>query len=279
MNNSNPLAKYFRKPTFYLQLPTNGIYNPEIEKTILSEIPIMPMTAMDEVSLKNPDALVNAEALISVIKSCVPSIPNPRNLCNIDAEALYLGIRHATYGKDIEHTHKCSKCEEVNSFNIDIEFILDRFPKFDKEKVIEHDGMKIHLRPPSVESVTRLSLIELEQKRIIRDIVKARSEDPESVAKKYSDSFLKIANHNIDLVASSIGHIETADGEDVYEYNFIVEFIQNIPSPVADEIFKGIKEFSQMASDSMEFEFKCPNCDNVDKTRLEQNPVNFSVAG
>jgi len=43
----NPLSKYFRKPTIYVQIPTGGRFNPEIPKTILDEIPIMPMTAID----------------------------------------------------------------------------------------------------------------------------------------------------------------------------------------------------------------------------------------
>ena len=110
--NDNPLAKYFRKPAIYVQIPTGGKFNPEIEKTILDEIAILPMTAIDEISMQNPDELLNGEALINLITSCVPSIPDPRNLCNIDAEVLYLAIKYATYGKDVEHTHTCSECSE-----------------------------------------------------------------------------------------------------------------------------------------------------------------------
>ena len=67
----NPLSKYFRKPTIYVQIPTGGRFNPEIDKTILDEIPIMPMTAIDEISMQNPDELLNGESLMNVIKSCV----------------------------------------------------------------------------------------------------------------------------------------------------------------------------------------------------------------
>jgi phage FluMu protein Com len=279
MTTSNPLTKYFRKPEYYIQLPTGGIYNPEIEKTALQEIPVMPMTAMDEISLKNPDALVNAEALVNIIKSCVPSIPDPKKLCNIDAEALYLGIRYATYGKELEVSHKCSKCEETNSFSVDIEHMIDRLPKFEEKIVIELDDVKIHLRPPTVESVTRLSLIEIEQKRMIKDIVNASNKEPESIAKKYTENFLKIANFNISLVANSIGYIEMADGETVNDFDYIVEFLQNVPSTVTEKIFKGIKEFTKQAATAMDFEFTCPECGEKDKVKMEQNPVNFSVAG
>ena len=66
--NDNPLAKYFRKPTIYVQIPTGGKFNPEIPKTVLDEVGILPMTAIDEISMQNPDELLNGEALINLIK-------------------------------------------------------------------------------------------------------------------------------------------------------------------------------------------------------------------
>jgi len=32
--NENPLSKYFRKPGIYVQIPTGGKFNPEIEKSL-----------------------------------------------------------------------------------------------------------------------------------------------------------------------------------------------------------------------------------------------------
>ena len=70
------------------------------------------MTAIDDIVYVSPDALLNGEAMIGLIKVAVPSIPNVRNLCNIDAEALFLAIQYATYGKEVTHTHRCSKCQK-----------------------------------------------------------------------------------------------------------------------------------------------------------------------
>ena len=67
----NPLLKYFRKPAIYVSLPTKGNFNPEIEQTIIDEVGVLPMTAIDEIALRNPDALLNGEAMISLMKSCV----------------------------------------------------------------------------------------------------------------------------------------------------------------------------------------------------------------
>ena len=68
INNGRKPVKYFRKPAIYVSLPTKGNFNPEIEQTIIDEVGVLPMTAIDEISLRNPDALLNGEAMISVIE-------------------------------------------------------------------------------------------------------------------------------------------------------------------------------------------------------------------
>ena len=217
MTPKNPLSKYFRKPSLYIKLPTGGKFNPEISQTVLDEIGVCPMTAIDEISLKNPDALLNGEALVGLIKSCVPDIPNPSKLSNIDVEALYLAIKYATYGSDMTHVHKCEKCEEQSDFNIDIDYILNRFPEIEKVDPVIWNELTINIRPVTLDSVTRLSIIELEQKKVFAQ-VKASANDEEyvkqeetSIARTLYSSFRKIAQLNVDLLSNVIDNIETPE--------------------------------------------------------------------
>jgi len=281
--STNPLSKYFRKPEIYVKLPSAGKFNPEIPQTVLDEIGVCPMTAIDEITMKNPDALLNGEALISVIKSCVPSIPDPRRLPNIDAEALYLAIQYATYGEEITHTHKCEKCEEVNEFSIDINYILDKFPELSDIEPIEWDGLKIHVRPSSVESITRLSLIELEQKKIVANVSANAGKDldednGDKLTKTLYSSFKKIASLNVDLLGNVVDKIETPDGV-VSDYDQIVEFLYNVPSTLVDEISKLARTISKRPKETSEFEFHCPECEHKQVVALEVNPVNFFKTG
>ena len=246
---ANPLSKYFRKPAIYVQIPTGGRFNPEIEKTVLDEIAILPMTAIDEISMQNPDELLNGESLVNLIKSCVPSIPNPRNLCNIDAELLYLAIKYATYGKNIEHTHTCSECKEQADYNIDINSILERFPDVEDIAPIEYEDLKIYVHPPKLESLTKLALIDVEQARILNSIqLTAEGEDGDEMemAKQFAISFRKVSKQNVDLLITAIDRIETPD-ETVTDYDSITEFMNNIPADVVkkvnDMVHKRIKFF------------------------------------
>jgi len=277
---ANPLSKYFRKPTIYVQIPTGGRFNPEIDKTILDEIPIMPMTAIDEISMSNPDELLNGEALVNLITSCVPTIPEPRNLCNIDADFLYLAIKHATYGKNIEHTHTCSNCEEQADYNIDINSILDKFPEIHEVEPVEYKDLKIYVHPPKMESMTRMALIEVEQTRILEAIADTGDESITEIelAKQFALSFRKVSKQNVNLLIEAIDRIETLD-EVVTDKDTILEFMDNCETKVIARINDQITKVNNRPKDLTTFEFTCDACDNKEKVRFELNPVNFSSAG
>ena len=273
---SNPLSKYFRKPTIYVQIPTGGRFNPEIDKTILDEIGILPMNAIDEISMQNPDELLNGEALINLIKSCVPSIPNPRNLCNIDAELLYLAIKYATYGKNIQHLHTCTKCKEQAEYNIDINNILEKFPDIEDVGPVEYEDLKIHVHPPKLESLTRIALIDVEQHRILNSMKStAEGGDEMEMAKQFAISFRKVSTQTIGLLISSIARIETPDSV-VTDEDTIKEFINNVPTTVIKQIDERIRTLSKKPEGLTTFEFICEACEHPDEVTFELNPVNFS---
>jgi hypothetical protein len=274
---SNPLSKYFRKPTIYVQIPTGGRFNPEIDKTILDEIPIMPMTAIDEISMQNPDELLNGEALINVIKSCVPTIPDPRNLCSIDADLLYLAIKYATYGKTITHLHTCSECKEQAEYNIDINNVLEKFPDIHEVDPVEHDDLKIYIHPPKLESLTRLALIDVEQQRILKSVQAIAEDDitEMELAKQFAISFRKVSKQNVDLLISSIDRIETPD-EVVTDEEAIIEFMNNVPALIIKAVNDRVQLLSKKPDNLTSFEFSCEACNHKDKISFELNPVNFS---
>jgi hypothetical protein len=274
---ANPLFKYFRKPTIYVQIPTGGRFNPEIDKTILDEIPIMPMTAIDEISMQNPDELLNGEALINVIKSCVPTIPEPRDLCSIDADLLFLAIKYATYGKTITHLHTCSECKEQAEYNIDINNVLDKFPEIHEVEPVEHEDLKIFITPPKMESMTRLALIDVEQQRILNSVAAVGENNitEMELAKQFAISFRKVSKQNVDLLINSIDRIETPD-KVVTDKDIIIEFMNNVPATVIATVNDRIQLVNKKPEDLTTFEFVCEACEHKDKVNFELNPVNFS---
>ena len=67
--SDNPLKQYFRRPAVYLKLPSGGLGYPEgtIDMPDTGELPVYPMTAIDEITSRTPDALFNGTAVVEVI--------------------------------------------------------------------------------------------------------------------------------------------------------------------------------------------------------------------
>ena len=88
IQSQNPLSAYFRAPKLYTTIPSGGRFYSEGIMTVPDngELAVFPMTTKDELMLKNPDALLNGDAVIKVIKSCVPDVMDTRNLpvCDVD---------------------------------------------------------------------------------------------------------------------------------------------------------------------------------------------------
>ena len=70
----NPLKKHLRQPKIYIKLPSQGKYwHPNaIDFPESGELPVYAMTARDEITFKTPDALLNGQATVDVIQSCMP---------------------------------------------------------------------------------------------------------------------------------------------------------------------------------------------------------------
>ncbi|MDA8883095.1 hypothetical protein N9I00_01700 [bacterium] len=279
MNQENPLIKYFRKPKIYVTLPTGGKFNPELKTTLLDEVGVSAMSAIDEISLRNPEALLNGEAIKSVIESCVPTVGDPMQLCNIDIEALFLAIQYATYGNDLTHEHTCENCKEIAEYKIDVNEILNRFPSVDYIDPILFEDVNIHIRPPTLENVTRMALIDLEQKKIVQNLQKVDDDiEDMDIASKFYTSFKKIATFNVDMLANAISRIESPDAI-VTDTMMISEFLQNVPTNVVQELNKAIEKIAVKPENINKMQFKCGSCDSVDEVYLEINPINFLEAG
>ena len=98
--SENPLAGHFRVPGVHQELPSRGNYyrQGEIKLAMNGEIAVLPMTAADEIILKNPDGLLNGDSIERLLSSCVPDIKNTRNIPNPDVDVLLLGDQDLGHG-------------------------------------------------------------------------------------------------------------------------------------------------------------------------------------
>jgi hypothetical protein len=100
MTPNNPLRQYFRQPAIYIRLPSGGEFYPPgtLDMPPNQELPVLPMTAVDEITYRTPDALFNGSAMVNVIQSCVPNIRDAWAIPAMDVDSILVGIRVASYG-------------------------------------------------------------------------------------------------------------------------------------------------------------------------------------
>ena len=225
---NNPLQKYFRQPKLYISLPSRGEHWPEdaLEKTETNEYPIYAMTARDEIAMKTPDALLNGQATVEVIQSCVPNIKNAWAMPSIDSDALMIAIRIATYGEIMDLSIKTPVTGDEKDFQIDLRTLLDHFNSANYDNQLTVGEMSVHLRPLNYKEVNETSMKTFEQQRIFK-VLNDDSIPESDKLQSFADSFKKLTDLTVLTLEKSIKSIETPDGETVDNPEWISEFVSN----------------------------------------------------
>jgi len=226
-DNANPLQKYFRQPKVYITLPSKGQwYQPgSIVIPETQELPIYPMTAKDELTMKTPDALLNGQATVDLIQSCVPSIKDAWQLPSIDLDAILIAIRIATYGETLEITTKVPGTGEEKEYQVDLRQILNKLTSIQFENTLTVQGMQVEIRPLTYKEFTRSSLKTFEEQRLFRLVNDEKVPEEEKLS-KFNESFQRLTSLTVDTMAQSIVGI-SFDETVVTNSEHILEFIQN----------------------------------------------------
>lgn len=240
---SNPLKKYFRQPKIYIKLPSSGNFYKPGSLTIseTGEYPVFPMTAKDELMMKTPDALLNGQATVDVIQSCVPNIKNAWNIPSIDLDAILIAIRIATYGEKLDVTTLIPGINDSRTFEIDLRVVLDQLINSVYEPEIRiDDNFSIMIRPLSYLEFTSSAIKTLEEQKIIRLVNDDSIEESEKL-RLFSESFAKLTSHTVSTVSISLEKVITPDGI-VDNPLFIKEFIDNADKSFFELIIKHLDE-------------------------------------
>lgn len=274
----NPLKNYFRQFKLYLKLPSGkDYYEPNIaELTESGEIGVMPMTGKDELILKNPDALFNGEALIEVIKSCVPGVKDAKKLVTNDIDALITAIRYATFNDSLETEINCPKCNHTNLFKIDLQYSLDNMSFLDPEYVVNlESGLSVFIKPYGFNEVVTGLHAQLEQRKITRAI-ENESLTEEQRLHMFSTAFSELSVITYDLMVSSVVKVvDENNNVNVNNKDDIAEFLQNIDKKSVDQISDLITSINQIGIKKT-FTAKCEKCEHNWESEIDFNPVNFS---
>ena len=272
--NANPLKQYFRQPAVYLRLPSDGQFWPQgsLEMPANKELPVLPMTAIDEITYRTPDALFNGQAVVNVIQSCIPNIRDAWSMPAVDTNAILVAIRIASYGHELELSTKCPSCETESEYGVDLRSVLDgvRPPEFSKPTVF--GDLEINFRPMDYKTQNDTNQVQFEQQQQIQAIQYSDITDDEKIA-ALNASLKKITELTIDALKWSIASIRTPNAL-VTEPEYIQEFLTNCDSKIYNQIRDRIIALRQ-DSELKPLHIQCSNCQHEYKQELSLDQTSF----
>lgn len=256
--SSNPLLKH-RLPGRVFQLPSRGaLYkNGELDPSCATgEIQIRPLSAMNEISLKNQDLLFNGRAIEDVVAECAPAIKKPLQLFSRDVDALLFYLRLVTYGNEfvVEVKHTCENATN-HSYSINLDNMLLDMKFLDPSLVDSQrtftlsSGEQVVVRPLLFQDmIEMLHMTGLAKNDLSVDDIKRLS------------------------VQNLLALIESVDG--ISDRSLIHEWIVTLTSPQIASITEHAENISSWGTNQFTT-LTCKDCGEKMTVELPLNPVSF----
>lgn len=277
---NNPLGQYFRKPGLNVALPSGGkFYKTPPKVTVDGEIAVYPMTAKDELLVKNADSLLNGDAIVQLIKSCVPDISDPKEMPNPDVDAVLLAIRKATYGEKMEITASCPCNEWSGTYSIGVDNLLMKIKNIDPvNDVILTNGLVVRITPSTLADQNRLGMVQFENVRKLQAVMDSDDEDLKlRVSNEVTGRNIELAQEIITKVILSVA---TPEGQEVSDRAAIGEWLSQLETGEFKKIEDKIRLINQSGAET-KVEVGCgkEGCDKRFDIEFTLDPVSFFAQG
>lgn len=272
-NENNPLRQYFRKPAIYLKLPSGGeSYSSDvIDMPDNGELPVYPMTAIDEITTRTPDALFNGDAIAELIKSCIPNIKNPYGINSIDFDAILIGIKTASQGNDYEVESQCPKCEEVSKYTVNLVSLLAGMNKPDYATPLVLGELQFKFKPLVYKEMNQINLNQFEIQRFFSNIENLQDEREKTEQSK--QALKMITELTMRVISQTLEYVQTPEAK-VNDPNHILDFLKNCDK----KTYTTIRDHGtnlKNATTMKPLQIICPSCSNKYEQSIVINATDF----
>lgn len=256
MENVNPLLEKLKLPGRTFELPSRGAlyHNGELGNET-GEVHVHAMSALAEISLKNPDLLFNGKALNDVFAECIPEIKKVSELFGRDIDAIMYFLRLVTYGPqfEIEVKHSCENAKE-HSYSVNIEDMITSMKMLDPTTITEThtvelpNGQIVILQPVRFKQMIELYHMNAGKKEFTEEDIK------------------KNVVFNLKSIIRSVDGITDSD--------MIEAWVKKLTTPYQNKITETIEVVNGWGPDK-NVSLTCKDCKGEMLVELPLNPIAF----
>lgn len=272
--NTNPLAAWFRQPTIYVRLPSQGRGWPReaLDLPENGEVAVRAMTARDEITYRTPDALFNGEAVVQVIESCVPAIRDAWQCPAVDLDTVLIAIRIASYGHAMDIESRCPACSNESTFGLDLRRVIDNLRPGNYERPLQLGDLSLKFRSLTYRQQTQLNVSQFNQQRVMQNL-QDESIDIEQRLRMIREATQEILEVTVSNLALSIAEIITPNGT-VTDTQHIREWLGNLQRSDFDRVQQAaldLKQQSELRPESV----TCSSCQHQYQQQISMDQANF----
>jgi uncharacterized CHY-type Zn-finger protein len=199
------------------------------------ELPVLPMTAVDEITSRTPDALFNGSATPAIISSCIPAIRDPWSVPAVDLNAIMVAMRLASYGHKMEVTSTCPNCNHTNEFDLDLRVVMDSLKTPDYDTPLVLGDLTVTFVPLTYKQLNGNNQMQFEDQKLMQAINGSADMTTDQRLAILGESFKRITEITVQAISKSISCIQTPDAL-VTEPEYIADFMHNCEKSVFQQI-------------------------------------------
>lgn len=254
----NPLLQKLKLPGSRFRLPSKGLFykNGELAETCENgEVEVFPLTALDEITLNNPDKILNDDGLREILGRAAPAILQPEMLASKDLDSLMCKIYQVTYGNDhkVEYEHDCENAKK-HEYTVDLGHILAKTVDIDpttKDSIFNFElpnGQKVMFTPTKVNQTMKLNSMF------------SKTDMP------------SLEEFQLKILESVINNINYVDN--IKDKEMIFEWLKQLRADWLKDLVEKIEGTNYWGS-KIEQEIICKDCGKKVTMPVNINPINF----
>ena len=198
---------------------------------------------------------------------------------SIDTDATLIALRIASYGHQMDFEGTCAKCNETETYAMDLRHLLASIKCPSYEHLMDLQAVNIKFKPQSYFQTTQISQAQFELQKYEKLMSELTEENMEEKTKQAAAQIKRLNELALDMLSNATEYIIDVESQQKIERrDYIKEFYTNIDSKVIQSINEWLSELQKDAIPKLQ-KVNCAHCGEEMQLQIVFDYANFFVTG